>query len=60
VIVIELVVNGAEQLHDVELLAASDVFLQRGGYSVLHGRMAADAAGFLDQFVVNVEGDCST
>jgi len=59
VIMTELVVDGAERLQDVELLAASDVFLQRGSHIVVVGRMAADAAGFLEQFVVNVEVDCS-
>ena len=52
-IVTAFVVDGAEQLQDVKLLAAANVFIQRGSHRVLPGRVAAYATGLFDQLVVD-------
>jgi len=55
VIVSRIEVQGVEEVEDCQLLAALDVFLERGGNSRLLGGVFADLTGFLDEVCVDFD-----
>ncbi len=55
VVVVRLVVDGAEERKNVLLFAALDVFIQGGGDGIFFSAVAAQLLGLFDQAVVNGE-----
>src|SRR5260370_17982026 len=53
VVVVRLVVDGAEERKNVLLFAALDVFIQGGGDGILFSAVAAQLLGLFDQAGVN-------
>ncbi len=58
VIVGRIVINRAEEFHDIKLFAAPDILRERGVDSFFLCLMFADALGFNDQFVVECKVGC--
>uniref|UniRef100_E6QI88 Uncharacterized protein n=1 Tax=mine drainage metagenome TaxID=410659 RepID=E6QI88_9ZZZZ len=53
VVIVLVVIDGAEEVENFQLPAALDVLLERGGDGGFLGRVVADLAGRFDQSVVD-------